>query len=279
MASTKKTFPASTMDERELLARADANYFRSWSLLTAGTPGHEIVEQDGLIMTSGEHHYAAFNVAYLWKSRRPLPERLTAIREYFARKRRPYLIRFRVGSVPGLEKALRAGGFVPATETGMPADESDMPAMVLTGLATVPPVEDLCVVTCTTGHELALWAKTMASGYGIPRALARSFTAPVTAGLIGYELYLGYADDEPVATSGLVLNNGVAGVYMVSTVPDQRRHGYGEQVTRQAMLRGREAGALFASLQSSAMGFSVYRRMGFRQVGAYRTYVPNPSVA
>lgn len=279
MASTKKTFPASAMDERELLARADANYFRSWSLLTAGTPGHEIVEQDGLIMTSGEHHYAAFNVAYLWKSRRPLPERLTAIREYFARKRRPYLVRFRVGAVPGIEKALLANGFIAATDTGMPADEADMPAMVHTEIASVPPVDGLRVVTCWDSAELALWAKTMAQGYSIPKALARSFTAPVTAGLIGYELYLGFVGDEPVATSGLVLNNGVAGVYMVSTVPAQRQHGYGEQVTRQAMLRGRDLGASFASLQSSAMGFPVYQRMGFRQVGAYRTYVPNPSAA
>lgn len=259
------------MDDREILARADANYFRSWSMLTAGTPGHEIVEQDGLLMTSGRHDYAAFNLAYLWKSARPLEERLAALGEYFSQRRCQHSVRFRVGALRGVERALEQAGFELA-------EEADIPALVHTGLAGIPDGGPLRVVTCRTKAELAAWARTMAAGYSVPEALARLFTAPVTAGAIGYELYLGYADRRPVATSGMVLNNGVAGVYMVSTVPGERRQGYGEQLTRHAMCRGRELGALFASLQSSVMGLPVYRRLGFHDAGSYRTYRPKLAI-
>jgi ribosomal protein S18 acetylase RimI-like enzyme len=259
------------MDKNEILARADANYFRSWSLLTSGTPGHELVEQDGLLLTSGQHNYAAFNLAYLWRSGRSPEERLGEVREYFARKSRPYFVRFRAGGVPGIEKALAVAGFVPA-------DEADVPAMVHTGLASAAPSGALRIVTCRTTRELATWSRVMSAGYSIPEALARSFTAPVSAGLLDYELYLGYAGRVAVATSGLVFNNGVAGVYLVSTLPEHRRHGYGEQMTLQAMHRGYQRGALLASLQSSVMGQPIYRRMGFREAGSYRTYRPAPSV-
>jgi ribosomal protein S18 acetylase RimI-like enzyme len=259
------------MDDKEIFARADANYFRSWSLLTSGAPGHELVEQDGLLLTSGQHNYPAFNLAYLWKSARPLDERLDEVRDYFGRKSRPYFVRFRVGGIPGIEKALAAAGF-------LVADEADVPALVHTGLSTAAPSGTLRIVTCRTRRELASWSRTMAAGYSIPEALTQSFTTPVTAGLLDYELYLGYVGRVAVATSGLVLNNGVAGVYLVSTLPEHRRRGYGEQMTLHAMQRGHERGALFASLQSSVLGLSVYRRMGYRDAGSYRTYRPNPSV-
>jgi ribosomal protein S18 acetylase RimI-like enzyme len=158
------------------------------------------------------------------------------------------------------------------------ADEADVPAMAYTGTATVAPSGTLRIVTCRTKRELAAWSRTMAAGYSIPEALAQSFAVPVSAGLLDYELYLGYAGRVAVATSGLVLNNGVAGVYLVSTLPEHRRHGYGEQMTLQAMHRGYERGALFASLQTSVMGQPVYQRMGFRDAGSYRTFRPDPSV-
>ena len=259
------------MDRTEILARADANYYRSWSLLTSGAPGHELVEQDGLLLTSGKHNYPTFNLAYFWKSNRPLEERLDEVRAYFARKARPYFVRFRVGGVPGIEKALAGSGFVIA-------DEADVPAMVHTSLPAHEPPGRLRIVTCRTKRELANWSRTMAAGYSIPEALAQSFTTPVSSGRLDYELYLGYAGRVAVATSGLVLNNGVAGVYLVATLPQHRRHGYGEQMTLHAMHRGQQRGALFASLQSSVMGLPVYRRMGFDEAGSYRTYRPGLSV-
>jgi ribosomal protein S18 acetylase RimI-like enzyme len=253
------------MDEADLLARMDANYFRSWSLLTAGSAGHEVVEQDGLLLTSGASHSAAFNLAYFWVSRRPLAERIEEMQAYFERRKRFYLVRFRAGAVPGIEDALAAAGYERA---GL----ADIPAMVLTARDLPGPNSELEIVGCRSDADLEAWAKTMSPGYGVSRELAASFTNPVRAGVIDYELYLGRIRSEPVATAGLVLTHGVAGIYLVSTLAPHRRRGHGEAMTWHAVRRGLELGARCASLQPSAMGRALYERMGFREVGAYRTY-------
>jgi GNAT superfamily N-acetyltransferase len=257
------------MEHAELLARMDANYFRAWSLLTAGSAGHEVVEQDGLLLTCGANRTASFNLAYLWPSARPLEERIEVARGYFERLRRRYLVRFRAGAIPAIEETLRAAGF----ERSGP----EIAAMVHTSSDRPAPGTALEIIRCGEG-DLDAWARAMAPGYGVSRDLAESFTNPVRAGVIDYELFLGRAAGEPVATSGLVMTYGVAGVYLVSTLAPHRRKGYGEAMTAHAMQRGFALGARFASLQPSPMGRSLYERMGFRQVGAYLTYEPRRSV-
>lgn len=55
-------------------------------------------------------------------------------------------------------------------------------------------------------------------------------------------------------------------------------HGYGPALTAQAARDGFAAGAELAWLQSSAMGHSVYRRLGFRDVETYLLLTrPSPS--
>jgi ribosomal protein S18 acetylase RimI-like enzyme len=255
------------MDHGEMLARMDANYFRSWSLLMSGTPGHEIVEQDGLMMTASGSSATAFNLAYLWPSARALDERLKEVRDYFLRRRRRHLVRLREGALPGADEALRAAGYARI-------EGEAIPAMVLATVCLPPAAGSLEVTCCRADDDLGAWAATLAAGYGIAETLAASFTAPVRAGRLDYELYLGRVDGRPVATSGLALSHGVAGVYVVSTLPAWRRHGYGEAMTWHAVGRGMALGARFASLQSSAMGLALYERIGFRCVGEYVSYEP-----
>jgi len=59
------------------------------------------------------------------------------------------------------------------------------------------------------------------------------------------------------------------GIFNVATPPEHRGHGYGAAITAQAIHDGFAAGAELSWLQSSAMGESVYRRLGFRAVESY----------
>ena len=61
-------------------------------------------------------------------------------------------------------------------------------------------------------------------------------------------------------------------IFSVATAPDRRGRGYGSAVTVQAVVDGFAAGAEFAALQSSPMGESVYKRLGFREVETYLLY-------
>jgi ribosomal protein S18 acetylase RimI-like enzyme len=83
---------------------------------------------------------------------------------------------------------------------------------------------------------------------------------------------VGRLDGHAVAASSLLVSAGVAGVYNVVTLPEARRQGLGAAVTLEALRDGRELGYRIGVLQSSAMGLSIYRRMGFERYGTCVLY-------
>ena len=80
------------------------------------------------------------------------------------------------------------------------------------------------------------------------------------------QLFIGYADNCPVATSELFAGGDVAGVHMVATHPEFRHRGFGWKMTWAALEQGRRLGLKHASLQASREGEGLYRRLGFRAV-------------
>ncbi len=78
-----------------------------------------------------------------------------------------------------------------------------------------------------------------------------------------FQHYIGYLDETPVTSSTLLLAEGIAGVFDVSTPPDFRRRGFGRAITLAAMRAARASGYRSACLQASHEGFSVYEKLGF----------------
>ncbi|HEU5101092.1 MAG TPA: GNAT family N-acetyltransferase, partial [Roseiflexaceae bacterium] len=75
--------------------------------------------------------------------------------------------------------------------------------------------------------------------------------------------FLGRLDGRAVATATLVLGGGVAGIYNVMTVPDVQRRGIGALMTVGPLEVARARGYQLGVLQSSQMGYPLYRRVGF----------------
>ncbi|HEX8025808.1 MAG TPA: GNAT family N-acetyltransferase [Candidatus Limnocylindrales bacterium] len=90
---------------------------------------------------------------------------------------------------------------------------------------------------------------------------------------------VGYADGRPVASARLSLAGGAAGIYSIQTVAGFRGRGYGAAITHDALARGRELGYRVATLQSSDMGYGIYRRLGFEDVFTYQLHVHLPGGA
>ena len=88
--------------------------------------------------------------------------------------------------------------------------------------------------------------------------------------------WLGRVGGRPVTTARIHTGAGVAGVYTVITVDDARRHGYGEAITRAALLAARDAGLAIATLQASDAGRRVYERIGFRELCRFQLHEWHP---
>ena len=116
--------------------------------------------------------------------------------------------------------------------------------------------------------SLRAWAHVFTLGYGLPSDWEHSvYKLAVELGL-GFPIrnYLGYWDGEPVATCCHFFGAGVAGIYSVSTLPAARGKGIGTAMTLQAFRKARELGYRIGVLQSSEMGYNIYKKLGLRHL-------------
>ena len=130
------------------------------------------------------------------------------------------------------------------------------------------PVSGLEIRRVASAADMQVWGETFAAGYELPPALHGSTITFFNE--LGYDLpvrhYLGLLDGEPIATASLFIGAGVAGIMYISTLPAARRRGIGAAVTLAALIDGRDMGYRIGVLQSSNLGYPVYRRIGFVEV-------------
>ncbi len=115
-------------------------------------------------------------------------------------------------------------------------------------------------------EDLGNAARVAAAGGGAPLEFMLGLYAPGLLQLAGFAVYLGRVDGETVTTAiGYQTDKDVA-IFSVATPPEHRRRGYGAAITAHAARAAFENAADLAWLQTSEMGESVYRGLGFRQV-------------
>ena len=170
-------------------------------------------------------------------------------------------VEVRPGRTREMEAAVRRLGFI---------EEGAIPGMVVRReeLALVPgPALEFAQVRDAAG--LAVAATVAAAGFEAPRDAISALFTPAVGTAPGVTVYVAYAQGAPVSTATAWLGDGGVGIYSVATPPEHRGRGYGRAITARAVQDGFDSGAEFAWLQSSALGESVYRSMGFRIVATY----------
>ena len=130
------------------------------------------------------------------------------------------------------------------------------------------------------GDEARAWTETLANGYGLPPGLARMFS-PEALGAdmtpdAAVQFYAIRRSGRMVATSFLYLADGLAGIYCVATLPDERGKGLGAHATAQALRAAHGLGYGVGVLQSSDGGHAVYLRLGFADVGGIPIFMHMP---
>ncbi len=115
---------------------------------------------------------------------------------------------------------------------------------------------------------LDVWIDTFARGYELQPEWKEPLAGIYQA--LGCDLplrhYIAFLQGAPLAAASLFLAEGVAGIWNVATVKETRGQGLGSAIVWQALRDARQMGYSIAALESSKMGYPVYRRLGFRDI-------------
>lgn len=87
-----------------------------------------------------------------------------------------------------------------------------------------------------------------------------------------YHLLLGLVEGEPVSAGMAFMNDGLAGLYFIATLPEYRGKGFASFLVSKLMETCFENGADEIILHASTSGFSMYQKLGFIADGAISTY-------
>lgn len=131
-----------------------------------------------------------------------------------------------------------------------------------------------------SGPEGDEWANVFSVGYELPPGVGAVFSPnavdATTAADAPIQYFAVRKGGRMVCTSLVYLADGVAGIYCVATIPDERGQGLGAHATAEPLRLVRELGYGVGVLQSSPAGHSVYRKLGFADVGEVPLYVKMP---
>ncbi len=177
------------------------------------------------------------------------------------------------GASEHLAAVLAARGFQP--HGAMPTMAVDIVRLAVTALPHGDTFERIA-----TPAAFGEWTNVLANGYELPRGLSRMLS-PEALGAdpaddARIQFFAIRRGGRIVATSMMFIDDGLAGLYCVATLPEARGQGLGAHVTAEPLRRAQVLGYRVGVLQSSDAGHPVYRRLGFQDVGAVPLFVRMP---
>lgn len=129
-------------------------------------------------------------------------------------------------------------------------------------------VDGLEIRVVTDEESLRAWINVFINGYGLPSDWESD--AFELWKQMGFDLpirnYIGYLNGKPVSTSMLFNGGGAAGIWSVSTLREARGRGIGAALTLKPLQDARAMEYRVGVLQSSDMGFNIYKKLGFRHL-------------
>lgn len=259
------------MPTPSLADREHAAFVHCLGIVAESTPQGWLRRFGGVVAVAAHSPIPLFNHVFIETSEATpgdLEAAMSALEETGLR----YTVSLREGTDDPMAEVLRGTDLVPA--------EKPTPGMALRPLTryeTQPNLNIRAGADVFEDHCVAV-----AEGFGLPVEILRDILTQDLVDRDDIVFYAGYVDGEVVASSCGVVHDSSVTVFNVATVPNHRGRGYGGAMTMAAVVDGGDQGYDAAFLQSTAMGFPVYRRLGFETVVEYNSSTsppPRPSGA
>ncbi len=172
-----------------------------------------------------------------------------------------------------VDASLTGQGFT--AHGAMPAMAADIASLKPTALP-----DGYEIVRVGDGRDGEEWVRQFAVGYELPLGVAQCFS-PVALHAdklpeSAVQFFAIRRNGTTVCTSLCYLDDGLAGIYCVSTIPEERRKGLGAHATAEPLRLAARIGYQVGILQSSEAGHGLYRSLGFADFGGVPLYVRIP---
>ena len=230
--------------------------------------GGAVLDEGGVVLVAGPHWLPVLvNTVTRVDPSVTASDVLALAHDFFAPRGRGYSVQAVDGRDDDIIAAAEAAGFVSQGDAAatplMVLDEP--PAAVdapegsrIERVTTIAQVDDIATL-CTDAYAV----------YGMPPDVAPACLQPPSIVLAPHLVaYVAYDDAGPVATAQALATHGCAYVQWVATAQRAFKRGFGAAITQATTIGGFELGASMATLMASPMGAPLYRKLGWRDVGA-----------
>ncbi|MFN8382756.1 MAG: GNAT family N-acetyltransferase [Anaerolineales bacterium] len=165
---------------------------------------------------------------------------------------------------------------------GMEYDDPPLPAMVASlklDFSTFPTYpEKICVWQAKSIEDLKAASRIRRLAFEFPDEQAISYFEDMASDWLenkGVKLFLsGENKAAPVSIGAVIDGDGIPGVYVMATLPDQHRKGYGKAILSRLMREAASQGHEVIALTASEAGFGLYAQFGFRHLFGFDFYIP-----
>lgn len=237
------------------LRRMQRSMESAWRALGAGSEGARLLERDGVLaaIVPAVPERSVFN-SVLYET----PEDLAAVRDELAHEYEDAGVNAWTVWVPATDAAsaellASAGHRLDATPRAMVLDLDELPR------------HDPRALDWSGDGTAAELARVNDLAYGdVPGTFARGIGNPPAGAWRVYETRLDGRVASVLATTD---TDGDCGVWWVATVPEARGRGLSRDLLRVALDEARGRGMRTSTLQATKMGFPVYERIGYRDIG------------
>lgn len=165
---------------------------------------------------------------------------------------------------------------------GMEYDDPPLPAMIaslkvdVTNLPKYP--ENICVWQAESIEDLKAASRIRRLAFKFPEGQAISYFEDMASDWLNAKdvklLLAGEDEASPVSIGAVIEAEGIPGLYVMATLPDRHRKGYGKAILSKIMRDAAAQGHTMMALTASQAGFGLYSQFGFRHLFGFDFYLP-----
>jgi GNAT superfamily N-acetyltransferase len=202
-----------------------------------------------------------------------IDEEIKAVKDFFAQRNvRWFWWMNAFPSITDVRSFLEERGFEP--------DDPPLPAMAaslrqdISALPTYP--KNICVWQAETVKDLQVASLIRRTAFKFREGEALTYFEDMASDWLendSVKLFLaGESPAEPVSIGAMIFAEGIPGVYVMATLPEHHRKGYGKAILTSIMSEAAARGHELIVLTASAAGFGLYAQFGFHHIFGFDFY-------